>query len=43
MFDKNDKTLFAMRVICIVTIIVLAAISTAIGILLDFINIMNKI
>ncbi len=34
MFDKNDKTLFAMRVICIVTIIVLAAISTAIGILL---------
>lgn len=34
MFDKNDKTLFAMRVICIVTIIVLAAISTALGILL---------
>lgn len=34
MFDKNDKTLFAMRAICIVTIIVLAAISTALGILL---------
>lgn len=34
MFDKNDKTLFAMRAICIVTIIVLAIVSTALGILL---------